>query len=295
MPAKNNQSWRHKIEAAIQQNLLLFLFGFLSIGVIVAGVVLWSYFAQFSGKLSDEQGVWGQFGDFVGGTLNPIFALLSFIALLMTLLIQNKELVISSEELKKSTEALSQQSKALDLQNFERTFFELIRLHHELVNGIVIRESSFNYSDESLQERSTKREGRECFAKFYSNLSNYYHKILEGIDQTQSMPARIEEAFEQLIDYEQSSIGHYFRNLYHIFKFIDEGDVVNKQRYASIVRAQLSSNELCLLFYNALMPQNIKFKVLIEKYAVLENMSFDKLFDKEQHLSLYESAAYGDK
>ena len=134
---KDQQGWREQLENMIQKNLLPLLVVFLILGLLVAGVVLISYYITFGGQITHKQDVWGQFGDFVGGSLNPIFAFLSFIALLMTLLIQNKELVISSEELKKSTDALTQQSKALDLQNFERTFFELIRLHHELVNGIV--------------------------------------------------------------------------------------------------------------------------------------------------------------
>jgi hypothetical protein len=123
-----------------------------------------------------------------------------------------------------------------------------------------------------------------------------YNKVMEGgMDQSKSMQERIEAAYGSFIHHEQSSLGHYFRNLYHIFKFIDESGVKNKQWYASIVRAQLSNHELCLLFYNALMPQNLKFKILIEKYAVLENMNAELLLEKELHMPLYLDVAYGER
>ncbi len=291
----SNQSRRNKLEDVIQKNLMFLLVAFLLMGIAAACVVLFSYYGKFGGMLSKHHDVWGQFGDFVGGSLNPLFAFLSFVALLMTLLIQNKELTISSDELKKSTEALTQQSKALDLQNFERTFFELVRLHHELVNGIVDIEARINFSDTDRFRRETiKHQGRECFSRFYGAIGRYYGNFFDEEDKSKTIQGRIEEAYNKFVSGEKNPIDHYFRNLYHIFKFIDGSDVNHKSWYASIVRAQLSNSELCLLFYNALLPQNINFKKIIEKYALLENMNFDELMDKEQHLLLYTATAYGE-
>ncbi|MBK8344630.1 MAG: hypothetical protein IPL12_15845 [Bacteroidetes bacterium] len=43
-------------------------------------------------------------------------------------------------------------------------------------------------------------------------------------------------------------MGHYFRNLYHIIKYIDNSNIENKRTYTNFVRAQLSSHELALIF-----------------------------------------------
>ncbi len=90
----------------------------------------------------------------------------------------------------------------------------------------------------------------------------------------------------------QDSLGHYFRNLYHIFKYVYFTDLIieeEKRVYSNIVRAQLSSDELVLLFYNSLTPINFsgnkpslgypKFKFLIEHFDVLQNMSKTLLLD----------------
>jgi hypothetical protein len=47
--------------------------------------------------------------------------------------------------------------------------------------------------------------------------------------------------YETVFDEQPEVLGHYFRNLYHIIKFVDESRVTDKKRYTSIVRAQLNA------------------------------------------------------
>lgn len=60
----------------------------LAVGILAILATLSLYFFNFHSGLSELNADWGTFGDFVGGTLNPIFAFLSFIALALTLLFQ---------------------------------------------------------------------------------------------------------------------------------------------------------------------------------------------------------------
>lgn len=79
--------------------LLLFaLVAFIAVAVV--------YFQHFQGPLSNKNDDWGTFGDFVGGTLNPIFAFLSFLALVFTLLIQIRQLELARHQLQMSQEEL---------------------------------------------------------------------------------------------------------------------------------------------------------------------------------------------
>lgn len=94
------------------------------------------YYVNFSGNLSDQHDRWGTFGDFMGGTLNPLLSFLSLIALLLTIILQNQELVETRNEIKltreaqeKSEIALSEQSETLiknlditKLDNFIRVY-----------------------------------------------------------------------------------------------------------------------------------------------------------------------------
>ena len=79
------------------------------IGVIltlVAYILYYSYFHDYD--ISNKTELWGQFGDFIGGVLNPFVGLLALIGLLWTIYQNQRELSLSRESLGKSAAALEQ-------------------------------------------------------------------------------------------------------------------------------------------------------------------------------------------
>lgn len=78
-------------------------------------------------------------------------------------------------------------------------------------------------------------------------------------------------------------------------KFIDQSQVVDKQKYADLLRAQLSTYESLMLFYNCLHPKGrSKFYDFASKYQLLESLPIDQLLAND-HVRLYPWAAYGDR
>lgn len=67
-------------------------------------VVAATYVVRFGATFSSDQGAWGQFGDYFGGLLNPIFALLAFLGLLWSISAQERESRASAKELSEQTE-----------------------------------------------------------------------------------------------------------------------------------------------------------------------------------------------
>jgi hypothetical protein len=53
----------------------------------------------------------------------------------------------------------------------------------------------------------------------------------------------------------------------------------NRRQYTSLVRAQLSADELALLFYNGISSWGEKFRPLILKYDLLENLDPNTLLN----------------
>jgi len=100
------------------------------------------------------------------------------------------------------------------------------------------------------------------------------------------------KAYNSLYNDEKSNLSHYFRTFYHIIKFIDNSEIENKKQYISIARAQLSSYEQIIIFYNCLHDNGKeKFKPLIEKYALFKNIDESLIFN-EAHLLEYNESAY---
>lgn len=257
------------------------LVAILSVAVAAVGIVGFTYYSHFSGEIVPDHSRWGQFGDFFGGTLNPLLAFLGLIALLITLVIQSRELGLSTRELANSAKALSEQSQSLKKQNFESTFFEMVKLLNSIVQDLDLGE---------------KVKGRDCFKVFYRTRlrGQFGVKSLPTPIQNENLK-RIRVAYGAFFGANQQEIGHYFRTLYRIYKYLDEeAPEERKTMYAGIIRAQLSSYELDLLFYNCLHDVGEKFKPLVERYAVFENMAVDDLLDKDNHIPLYDKAAFGD-
>jgi len=68
--------------------------------------------------------------------------------------------------------------------------------------------------------------------------------------------------------------------------------IKDKTKYIRIVRAQLSTNEMLILFYNGLTDHGLKFKVLIEKYGLFKSLDVSRLLE-EEHKLMYAESAYG--
>ncbi len=267
MTKKSNISWRI----------------FVILAIVV--VIIWGSFWYFLSNNPDR----GTFGDMFG-SVNALFSGLAFAGVICAILLQMKELSLQRNELKLTRDELKGQKMQMELQNktllkqnFENTFFQLLGLHQQILGAIdlIVRQGSVI-------------SGRDCFSKFYDSLKKTWAKeIAKNIGEGKTKEEVLNLVYLKFNNKHQSEFGHYFRSLYHIIKLIDHSDVEDKRLYTNLVRAQLSSYELTLLFYNCLSDLGReKFKPLVEKYALLKNMPKDLLIDQPYHESLYARSAY---
>ena len=250
-------------------------------GIVAFLFVFGLYLYQFgAGGLSTKRDEWGQFGDYIGGTLNPLFTLLTFIGILVTIVLQARELHYSTIELRTSSEALNTQATTTKLQQFENAFFQLLNLHNTIVNELDLRS---RHSPANVISR-----GRDCFRVFVDRYKDRWNA--ESGDK-ESIEA-IAQAYERFYEENQHEVGHYFRLLYNIVKFVDQSDIKNKKFYTNLIRAQLSADELTMLFFNCLSRWgNVKFKPLIERYALLKTLPVRTFFTQRVR-NHYSSDAY---
>jgi len=94
--------------------------------------------------------------------------------------------------------------------------------------------------------------------------------------------------YEFFYEKHQGVLGHYFRLLFNIFKYIIETleEEEEKQKYINLIQAQMSNDELGILFYNALSKYakdkkgNHTFKKWLELYNFFENIDKNSLIDE---------------
>lgn len=260
---------------------------FVVIGFAVGLLGLWIYCFEENYKLN-------LLGDFYGGSVASFWSLaglffiyVAFLGQKQQLLNQQMEIMYSQLEVKYTQLQLKgqklemiKQNKTLRLQKFENTFFQLLRNHNDIVNGIDIR------SRRSGQVGTIISQGRDCFKEFYISFKNRNRSV--------SIEMNI-KIYLNFYEDRQSDLGHYFRNLYHVLKFIDNSEEINdteKFKYSGMLRALLSSYELSLLFYNALSKFGVEnFKPLIERYSFLKNID-DNLLVDIKHKDEYNKLAF---
>ncbi|MGY6434471.1 hypothetical protein ACXIUX_22935 [Vibrio parahaemolyticus] len=71
--------------------------------VVIILCILTIYFSKFNGEMGD-QAIFGAFGDFVGGTLNPILSFITILLLVYSLRFQIEELTYTRKEIEKTNE-----------------------------------------------------------------------------------------------------------------------------------------------------------------------------------------------
>lgn len=276
------------------------LISFIAIAALIAaGLSIYFYIDQFGIGYFESVGDWGTLGDFFGGILNPTFTFLSIILLAYTLY-QNKmaleqnqiALDLNNEELEISSKALTSSAEAQHAQTIGNTFFNLLSQHNNIVNNLLFDNSIIKLGSQYERQRKSTYHGRNVFKALISFITNEYR--VKDPDEIVSKYLSIQKKHNHIV-------GHYFRNLFQIIKYIDEYSdletdedetsdvrIAQKKNFMRILRAQLSSDELSLLLINCLpsVVDEGQFRALLIKYEMLKHLSFQSNTDAQKTIFL---------
>ena len=222
----------------------------------------------------------GAFSD-SAGFLGALFSLMAFLAVVFTIFYQwtkdrkDKKYAARMQfeneffSMTAMLENIVSHLKFSDQRNLElsEVTSKLLNLYHANQGG--------NSAGLKKTERAIIVEGREVFKYLYTDRDNF--SLLEIVNNNQIL-SETSEAQDMCFD---GTLDHYFRYLYRILRHIEKSELLEKldypdkerEYYAHLLRAQLSSYELLMLFYNGLLGENPDtIKVLIEKYAMFNNL-----------------------
>lgn len=230
------------LQRCVSRNFLQVILGFAAIVIVI---VLANYFLTFPSVRSSDQAVWGQFGDYFGGVLNPILSFFALIAVLLSLRSQGKEVDAARKEASAAIAMQIEQTKVFQQQSFESAFFGLIQLHLKNLErvrapvGVDLRGTVFELIshkfnldrvDDGIDPRVPRAVGGVQYNQF--QVSDYCNKFMSEYGR---------------------KIGYYFSTLEEIIKYIDSSSrprSVKPDQYVSIFKSLLSPEEIeCLLMY----------------------------------------------
>jgi hypothetical protein len=114
---------RNSVDSWSRGNLEQAVKVMISIAGCSVALILFAYFLRFGppsvwlvGTETPEQIVnakaaWGQLGDFVGGSLNPLISALTLVGLVFTILLQHESMIRTQEDSNKNIASLREQSE----------------------------------------------------------------------------------------------------------------------------------------------------------------------------------------
>lgn len=259
---------------------------------IIAGLLalfmLGSYALTFSAlPFTESPGAWGEFGDYMGGVLNPVISLFTLMVAISVWSLQKKEL--------KATQ------NALVKQASLQTFFSLLAQHRELVNSVQLTADKDVWHPNGVGLFKPLYEGRSAFSVVVSALvprqigevsertieewSNDFKFTTASKDSFQSQllfacwyegnPCGLGGLEDQYFPAAlEMSFGHIFRSIFQILKFAYQADGLSASERHDLVnylRAQMSEDEFVLFALSSLTKIGEKSRGISIAFDFFEN------------------------
>lgn len=202
----------------------------------------------------------GALGDYFGGLLNPILAFLSFIALLYTLNLNQKELAETRKELARAAQAhedskkvMEEQLKTQALQQFENNFYQLFTQLNKLQDDLVEQEGK--HLTAILNEKNVNISEAKTLLLQDRKISRYFillYQIMKLIDQElRKIPSQYERNTEKW-----------------------KAELKEKKKfYTNLLRSVQDNRMLQLLFINCYDDQFLQYKDYLQEASFFEHMS----------------------
>ena len=212
---------------------------------------MWQLWGTLSISLPIDHAIWGQFGDFVGGTLGVLFSLISVVLVVLTF--------------------DSQQQNASE-QRFNDMFFATLKMFHE--------------QEEELQFKYYEQRGDNTF-KGVSNYKDFFDRVKKEMilkfSPKQSFNHNRKEAikiYAEVCIPIGGKLSICYRSLFRLLDMLEHASISENVRleYAKVLRAQFTENELVCLRYHIKFGDYRKFAFLVNKYNIMKHLPiFDLL------------------
>jgi hypothetical protein len=180
----------------------------------------------------------------------------------------------------------------------------------KLSNNKVIKDRAINKTDLECLNMAylivffgVSKEGRRVLEQFFLQKYNklFVKKVLDHFQRIPTQWDNNEERIKTNIHYKyfgghQHRLGHYFRNFYQAVNYVNDyrpfkGKYNEKYNYVRTYRAQLSTYEQSILFFNSLsdigrkweidVDENNIDKMLITKYNLIKNIPAEFILEMD--------------
>lgn len=235
----------------MKQNIRI-LFLALALVIVIVPIIIYCITLRAE-EFAESSEDFGIFGDYIGGTIGTAVGIISVFLLYETYTSQVR--------------FARKQDAVAKFQQFETTFFNLLeqqQMLREQLGGVIW--------DNEFQGLSYLKRLREDLSDALSYLNYRTDEITA--DNKVLLKNVVNQLYLDFFLPNVSHLGHYFRHIYHILKYVDDSHIPEVKGYVDILQAQLSNDELYLLAINGISNYGRrKMLPLMDKYSLLENFN----------------------
>lgn len=248
------------------------ILGFVCVGIFFYYIYLYSTFTDVQETVKSQLS--SNVGDFISGTIGTILAFISTLFLFVTFRVQQVQF----------------EKNQLDAyrQRFEGTFFNIMSMLYQ-VRTEVNQQICLN----------SKLKSKNLFEFYHSFVDFYDHKLDKEADFKEAMTILLKDnyqkteletamydlghAYDEYVESQGCNAGFFFRYIHNLITFVIHHWGGEKQKdvaigYLNFIQAQLTNEELALLFYDSISRNGMDkkrvytFKENMDEYSFLENI-----------------------
>lgn len=247
-------------------------------GIIAAIVLAVLFFLNqtFDRSLPIDTGIFGTYGDFIGGVFGTIIALYSAYLLIKTL--QNQATI--NKDIEKTNASVVTTNKSVVAANAKA---DAAAQQQYYQNALQIFDGKFSRFFEAYQKAINAYEqdqlkGRVAFEKIA-------RLFIDGeFDNNNDYKRRCGSATDDYLEFyahHQTEMSVHFRMLYLLVTLIAKSELNedDKVEYAKLVRGQMSNAEMLIVRYNCRSPYGAKMRTYCNQYNLTKHLSITSLLE----------------
>lgn len=241
-----------------------------------AMIILFSLNREFDNEYPIDNGLFGTYGDFIGGVVGTIVAFYSAFLLVKTL--QSQENVNQSviETNNQISIASGKELYNTLLEVFNNKFERFMTCYQNAIDNYV------------LEKNNEVLTGRKAFEKIASEfINNDFTNNNDYLRRTQS-------AISEYVDFYSNNrlyLAVHFRMLYLLTSLVSTSglETNDKVLYAKLIRGQLSESEMTMLRYNCHSEYGVKMQKYCNKFNLIKHLPVMQLLEFKMHCILLKS------
>lgn len=242
-----------------------------------AMIILFSLNRKFDNEYPIDNGLFGTYGDFIGGVVGTIVAFYSAFLLVKTLQSQEK---VNQSVIETNNQISIASGKELYntlLEVFNNKFERFMTCYQKAIDNYVIEKNN---------ELLT---GRKAFEKIASEfICNDFNNNNDYLRRTQS-------AISEYVDFYSNNrlyLAVHFRMLYLLTSLVSTSglETNDKVLYAKLIRGQLSESEMTMLRYNCHSEYGVKMQKYCNEFNLIKHLPVMQLLEFKMHYNILKSA-----